>query len=108
MVKEAEEEFPKLRDRMRSRLGGVDLPMAWFGHCLARDEIDMRPAFESGKYFAPMHAWKQAKESYLSIRRLCMVYFIGTIAGVEGPDRNFAITRPAYFGTTNQDLNSSI
>lgn len=105
MVKKAEEEFLKLkRPDVIEAWGKVDLPMTWFGHCPARDETDLRSALESGKYFVPMHAWEQVKESYLLIQRLCVVYSNGTVAGMEGPDRVFAITRPAYFGTYNPEL----
>lgn len=105
MVKRAEEEFLKLKrpDEIEA-WGKIDLPRAWFIHCLARDDIDERSAVESGQFFVPMGAWEQAKESYLLLQRLCIVYSNGTVPGRRGNDRAFAITRPAHFGAYNPEL----
>lgn len=51
-----------------------------------------------------MDAWEQAQKSYLHLDRFLRVYSNGTTLGLTGADRIFAITRPAFYGSYNPEL----
>ncbi|KAJ9662202.1 hypothetical protein H2198_001553 [Neophaeococcomyces mojaviensis] len=107
MVKKAEQEFSKIKkpslngvyDRMR-------IPDIWFMECCIRDGVSPEDFSDtsSRKFFVPLMAWEQVKESYLLLFRLAIIYSNGTTPGLRGRDRIFAITRPAYLGTYNPEL----
>ena len=56
------------------------------------------------KAFVPMGAWKQAQESYLLLYHLTVIYSNGVVPGTRGANRIFAMSRPAYLGTYNPEL----
>jgi len=108
MVKKAEEEFNKVK---KPNTGGAYDRMStsdlWFMECCIRDGLsprDTRPKKDDQGFFVPMVAWEQAKESYMLLHRLAVIYLKGTTPGLRGRDRIYAITRPAFYGTYNPEL----
>lgn len=104
MVKRAEEDFRKIKKPdFIMQIGYSELPWAWFAECCQRDGVTPEK-FTDNRYFVPMDAWEQAQESYLHLHRFLVVYSNGVVPGLTGRDRIFAITRPAYYGTYNPEL----
>lgn len=107
MVKKAEEEFNKLkRPGLHTTYGKGSIPDIWFMERCIRDGISAEQASdrEDMKFFVPMSCREQVKASYLLLYRLTIIYSNGVMPGKSGAERIFAITRPAYLGTYNPEL----
>lgn len=104
MIKRAEADFLKIKHSYGETFGDSPISMMWFGECCFRQGMKPPSQKPDRQFFVPMSAWKEAQESYLHIFRFLQVYSNGTMPGLEGPNRIFALTRPAYFGTYNPEL----
>lgn len=104
MIKRAEEDFLKIRrPHGLYDQGDMSIAFAWFAESCVRDGISPRGDVDR-KYLEPMEAWDQAQDSYLHLYRFLQVCSHGTTPGLSGPNPIYALTRPAYFGTYNPEL----
>lgn len=103
MVKEAEEEFRKLKKpKSFPNYGDDSIPFIWFVECCINAGVD-RPMNPHGgpKFLVPMSAREQMQESYMLLYRLVVLYLNGVYSDRRGRQRDFPVTRPAWLGTYN-------